>query len=43
MINSIDNEKFIGSDTDKYKGLLKLNMPVERGVVKDWDDMDSIF
>jgi len=43
MINSIDLDKFIGTDAEKHRGLIKLNYPIERGVVRDWDDMDSIF
>lgn len=42
-MTSIDTKMFIGEAAEKYRGLLKLSYPIERGVVKDWDDMDAIF
>ena len=28
---------------EKFKGLVKLNYPIEHGVVKDWDEMEAIW
>jgi centractin len=33
MLNANDQEIFIGSAAEKYKGLIKLSYPIEHGVV----------
>lgn len=44
MINAMGEEKyFIGSQVDKFKGVLKLNYPIEHGIVKDWEEMEAIW
>ena len=37
------NEYFIGADTEAKRGVLKLNFPIERGYVENWDDMEKIW
>ena len=34
---------FIGEQAEKYKGVLKLNYPIEHGVIQDWNDMEAIW
>lgn len=34
---------YIGSQADQKRGILKLNYPIEHGVVNDWDDMEKIW
>ena len=34
---------FIGADAVAKRGVLKLNYPIERGVVDNWDDMEKIW
>jgi centractin len=33
MITQNDDEVFIGDAAEKYKGILKLNYPIEHGVI----------
>ena len=34
---------FIGHDAIRKRGVLKLNYPIEHGVVNNWDDMEKIW
>ena len=34
---------FIGDDAIRKRGVLKLNYPIEHGVVNNWDDMEKIW
>lgn len=34
---------FIGEEALARKGVLKLNYPIEHGIVNDWDDMEKIW
>jgi centractin len=43
MITQNEQETFIGEAADKYKGILKLNYPIEHGVVTNWDDMEALW
>lgn len=43
MITQNEQELFIGESAEKYRGVLKLNYPIEHGVVTDWDDMEAIW
>lgn len=43
MISALAKDNFIGSDCDKYRGLVKLSYPIEHGVVQNWDNMEKIF
>ena len=36
-------EFFVGADAEAKSGLLKLNYPIEHGVVNNWDDMEKIW
>ena len=36
-------EFFVGSDAEAKRGVLKLNYPIEHGVVDNWDDMEKIW
>ncbi|POW19164.1 hypothetical protein PSHT_04975 [Puccinia striiformis] len=40
MAGSIEGDIFIGRKAQELKGLLKINYPIEHGVVDDWDDME---
>ena len=43
MITQNEQELFIGESAEKYRGVLKLNYPIEHGVVVDWDDMEALW
>ncbi|KAH9810812.1 actin family [Melampsora americana] len=43
MAGSIEGEMFIGKKAQELKGLLKINYPIEHGIVNDWDDMERIW
>ena len=43
MLGGSNKEFFIGADTEDKRGVLKLNYPMEHGVVNDWDDMEKIW
>jgi len=43
MINAREQDLFIGQSAEKYKGVIKLNYPIEHGVVKDWDEMEAMW
>ncbi|CAH7685037.1 actin family [Phakopsora pachyrhizi] len=43
MAGSIEGDIFIGRKAQELKGLLKINHPIEHGIVNDWDDMERIW
>lgn len=43
MIGSNDREFYIGYDAISRRGVLKLNYPIEHGVINNWDDMEKIW
>ncbi|KAL7411081.1 actin-related protein [Mrakia frigida] len=43
MAGAVSGDQFIGRKAQELRGLLKLNWPMEGGVVKDWDDMERIW
>ena len=43
MVGGDKKEFFVGADTEAKRGVLKLNYPIEHGVVNNWDDMEKIW
>ena len=43
MVGGDKKEFFVGADAEAKKGVLKLNYPMEHGVVNNWDDMEKIW
>ncbi|KAI3383656.1 hypothetical protein SNEBB_009244 [Seison nebaliae] len=43
MTTSVDKENFIGSKAETFRGLLRMNNPMDCGVVTNWDDMEKIW
>jgi centractin len=33
----------VGREAETHRGILKLDYPIEHGVVKDWDKMQEIY
>ncbi|KAG5457955.1 MAG: actin-domain-containing protein [Olpidium bornovanus] len=43
MAGAVEGDVFIGRQAQELRGLLKINFPMEHGVVTDWDDMERIW
>ena len=43
MVGGDKKEFFFGADAEAKRGVLKLNYPIEHGVVNNWDDMEKIW
>lgn len=43
MAGALEGDVFIGPQAQQYKGLFKINYPLEHGIVTDWDDMERIW
>jgi centractin len=43
MITTNESELYIGEITNKYKGILKLNYPIEHGIIVDFKDMEHLW
>jgi actin-related protein len=43
MLNTNYKEYFIGEDAVRKRAVLKLNYPMEHGVINNWDDMEKIW
>ena len=43
MVGGDKKEFYVGADAEAKRGILKLNYPIEHGVVNNWDDMEKIW
>jgi centractin len=43
MAGALEGDVFIGPQAQTYRGLFKINYPLEHGIVTDWDDMERIW
>ena len=43
MVGGDKKEFCVGADAEAKRGVLKLNYPIEHGVVNNWDDMEKIW
>ena len=43
MVGNDKQEFLVGEDAEAKRGILKLNYPIEHGVIKNWDDMEKIW
>ena len=39
----MDKESYVGEEAQAKKGVLKLNYPIEHGIVNNWEDMTKIW
>ena len=37
------NSSYVGDVAQSYRSALKLNYPMERGIVTNWDDMEQVW
>lgn len=33
---------YVGTEAERYRGVLKLTYPIEHGIVTNWDDMEKV-
>ncbi|KAF8513923.1 actin 1 [Hysterangium stoloniferum] len=43
MVGMNNKDSYIGDEAQAKRGILKLNYPIEHGVVTNWDDMEKIW
>ncbi|KAJ3430551.1 alpha-centractin [Anaeramoeba flamelloides] len=43
MAGGLEGDTFVGEQAEKNRGLLKLQYPMEHGVIKNWEDMERIW
>ncbi|KAK4934047.1 Centractin [Elasticomyces elasticus] len=43
LAGAVEGDTFIGKKAQELRGLLKINYPLEHGIVTDWDDMERIW
>ena len=43
MVGGDKKEYFVGADAEAKRKVLKLNHPIDRGIVNNWDDMEKIW
>ena len=43
LAGALEGDIFIGPRAQELRGLLKINYPLEHGIVTDWDDMERIW
>ncbi|XP_062499703.1 alpha-centractin-like [Corticium candelabrum] len=43
MAGALEGSTFIGPKAEEHRGLLRLNYPMEHGIVNDWSDMEQIW
>ncbi|KAL3894670.1 MAG: hypothetical protein SGCHY_005142 [Lobulomycetales sp.] len=43
MAGSVEGNHFIGKKAQELRGLLRINYPMEHGIITDWDDMERIW
>ncbi len=43
MVGLDQKDVYIGEEAREKRGVLKLESPIERGIIKDWDDMEKVW
>ena len=43
LIGTEGKSEYVGDEAQKMRGVLKLNYPIESGIVKNWDDMEKVW
>jgi len=43
LAGALEGDVFIGQKAQELRGLMKINYPLEHGIVTDWDDMEKIW
>lgn len=43
MMGGVEGSTFVGSEAEQRRGLMKLDYPMEHGVVKNWENMEAVW
>ena len=43
MAGALEGDMFVGQQAQNLRGLMKINHPLEHGIVTDWEDMERIW
>jgi len=43
MVGLDQKDVYIGDEAKEKKGVLKIECPIERGIIKDWNDMEKVW
>ena len=43
VVGGDKKEYFVGFDAEAKRRFLKINYPIEKGVINNWDDMETYF
>lgn len=43
LAGALEGDVFIGQKAQELRGLMKINYPLEHGIVTDWEDMERIW
>jgi actin-related protein len=43
MVGLDQKEVYVGEEAQQKRGVLKIEQPIEHGIVKNWDDMEKVW
>lgn len=43
MSTGLPNDTYVGNRAQKYRGMLQLRRPMDRGIIEHWDDMELLW
>ena len=44
MVQSrVEGDMFLGNDAEAHRGIMRLNYPMQHGIVEDWSDMEKLW
>ena len=43
MMGGVEGSTFVGGQAEQRRGLMKLEYPMEHGIVRNWDAMENVW
>lgn len=43
MAGAVEGNIFVGNKAEEYRGLLRVNYPINHGIIENWNDMENIW